>query len=318
MLRTELRKCGVFKTPNLTFHSFPKAGLPFFDITNHFGISEKIDRKRAWERALLINKKWSTTNKKVCSLHFKVDDYVLSEAERENREIYQENLKKKRSEISQQLDKARTKNMPVTTEESTGLHETEHVVEENSLASFEIPQIIDEHESTNAGDEDEMGRSVESVSVNGDDIISRIITNDQELSTMTGIPNFEVLQTLIDIINIHNVSYALLTVIFRLCSVENCRRTVFRMLDVLSSGLKFVVNWPSEVEVSKNIPLCFKEFTDVRVVIDCIEIFIEKSKNLCCQSATYSNYKSGYTIKFMTGVFPRGLITFIDTAPIPS
>lgn len=84
------------------------------------------------------------------------------------------------------------------------------------------------------------------------------------------------------------------------------------MLDILYICLKPAIFWPSKDNISKNILQCFKGFENVRVVLDCTEIPIQKSKNLCCQIVTYSHYKSTYTIKFMTGVTPAGFISFIS------
>ncbi|XP_046614165.1 uncharacterized protein LOC124302258 [Neodiprion virginianus] len=51
---------------------------------------------------------------------------------------------------------------------------------------------------------------------------------------------------------------------------------------------------------------------ELNTLTDCTEIFIQRPKNLCCQQASYSRYKSTYTIKFMTGVTPGGIISFIS------
>lgn len=84
------------------------------------------------------------------------------------------------------------------------------------------------------------------------------------------------------------------------------------MIDMLYVCLEQGIPFPDKDEVSKNIPICFNDFRNVRVVVDCTEIFIQKPKSLCCQQATYSRYKSTYTIKFMTGVTPGGLLSYIS------
>ena len=60
------------------------------------------------------------------------------------------------------------------------------------------------------------------------------------------------------------------------------------------------------------MPFYFKDYEDVRVIVDCTEIFIQRHKNLCCQVITYSQYKSSNTIKFMTGVTLAGTISFVS------
>nr|XP_047140775.1 uncharacterized protein LOC105846491 [Hydra vulgaris] len=50
------------------------------------------------------------------------------------------------------------------------------------------------------------------------------------------------------------------------------------------------------------------------VIIDCFEIFINKPSNLCARAATWSQYKHHNTVKFLIGVSPQGMITFVSKA----
>ncbi|KAJ8914720.1 hypothetical protein NQ315_017430 [Exocentrus adspersus] len=47
-------------------------------------------------------------------------------------------------------------------------------------------------------------------------------------------------------------------------------------------------------------------------VTDCIKIPVQKPKCRCCRIKTYSHYKGRNTLKFMTGVAPSGIITFVS------
>lgn len=169
---------------------------------------------------------------------------------------------------------------------------------------------------------------------------SNFITTDHELSTLTGIPNFSLLKTINKLVDqtksptLHlnskldsleiiimtfmklkqNMSYAVLAILFKSCSAETCRQNFLEMIHILYICLRPAIFWPSRENILKNIPQCFREFTNVRTVVDCIEIPIQKPKNLCCQILTYSYYKSAYTVKFMTAVTPAGLISFISKA----
>ena len=164
------------------------------------------------------------------------------------------------------------------------------------------------------------------------------ISSDENLSTLTGIPNLSTLDNIVKVILKvtpqlslvkcigkmtirervmlifmklkHNISYTVL--VFNCCTKRNCAKIVMRMLDILSSALRFAIPWPSKKEVLQNMPLCFKDFEDVRVVVDCTEIFIQWPTNLCLQVITYSQYKGSNTIKFMTGVIPGGAISFVS------
>lgn len=48
------------------------------------------------------------------------------------------------------------------------------------------------------------------------------------------------------------------------------------------------------------------------VIIDCFEIFMEMPSNLKARAQTYSNYKQGNTIKFLIGIAPQGIVTYIS------
>ena len=167
------------------------------------------------------------------------------------------------------------------------------------------------------------------------------VTNNTDLSTLTGIPDFSTLDKIVNIVRKvtpqlensgqistrervvltfvklkHNVSYALLAVVFKCCTKRNYAKIISRMLDILSSFLKWAIPWPSKEEILQNMPLCFEDYEDVRVIVDCTEIFIQRPKNLCCRAysraCAYSQYKSSNTIKFMTGVTPAGTISFVS------
>ena len=112
----------------------------------------------------------------------------------------------------------------------------------------------------------------------------------------------------------HNVSYVILRALFKYASVSQCRKIILGMIDKLQNHFKSAVYFPNKEKISKNIPLCFRDFADVRIVLDCTEMHIQKPKELCCQQATYSRYKSDCTIKFMTGVTPGGMISFVSKA----
>ena len=163
------------------------------------------------------------------------------------------------------------------------------------------------------------------------------LTTDSELSTATGIESFKVLDTILNIVVYvkdeserhvkmslkervimtfvklkQNLSYSFLALIFKCYSAKHCQRIFSDTVKMLSLCLKPAIPWPSREEIRRNMPECFESFEDVRVVLDCTEIFIQRPAELCCQILTYSHYKSGQTCKIMTGVSPAGNITFIS------
>lgn len=162
------------------------------------------------------------------------------------------------------------------------------------------------------------------------------ITNDQELSTMTGLCSFKLLDSIENLVKKvqtsnksiklntreliimtlmklkQNSTYAALAILFKFKNSDTCKKRIFEMLDILNVCLKIAIVWPSKENVSRNIPKCFNGFENVRVVVDCTEIKLQSPSNLCCQIQAYSHYKKTYTMKFMTGVTPAGLISFVS------
>lgn len=71
--------------------------------------------------------------------------------------------------------------------------------------------------------------------------------------------------------------------------------------------------WPEREEVKKTMPISFREtYPDCIGIIDCFEIFIEKSKDLKAKAQTWSNYKSHNTVKYLIAITPQGSISFIS------
>ena len=167
-----------------------------------------------------------------------------------------------------------------------------------------------------------------------------LLKSDENLSAATGIESFSILNCIIQLCSClypqenddsirmslrnkiimtymklkHNLSYVFLALLFNCYSARHCSRVFEQMIIVLSTALQSAIRWPSKEEIRRNIPICFQDFTNVRVVLDCTEIFIQNPKNLRCQIVTYSHYKGGKTIKFMTGETPAGNISFISKA----
>ena len=54
--------------------------------------------------------------------------------------------------------------------------------------------------------------------------------------------------------------------------------------------------------------------TKVAVIIDCIEVFINKPSNYMAKAYTWSQHKHHNTIKFLIGISPQGVISFISKA----
>lgn len=82
---------------------------------------------------------------------------------------------------------------------------------------------------------------------------------------------------------------------------------------LLWQELKCLNPFPSRDIVQRTMPPSFKKrYSSVRVIIDCTEIYIQKPSSLVNQSLTFSNYKHHTTVKFLVGITPSGVISFVS------
>ena len=84
----------------------------------------------------------------------------------------------------------------------------------------------------------------------------------------------------------------------------------------MSERLDFLIKWPDRENLRKTMPLVFKQNfgNKVAVIIDCFEVFIDRSSSLIARAMTWSNYKHHNTVKFLIGITPQGVISFISKA----
>ncbi|XP_064485512.1 uncharacterized protein LOC135397970 [Ornithodoros turicata] len=85
-------------------------------------------------------------------------------------------------------------------------------------------------------------------------------------------------------------------------------------IDILSKELAPLIMWPARSDIRRRLP---KEcrvplFNNLRCIIDCSEVFIERPCNFRARSQTFSSYKHHNTIKFLIGICPSGGISFIS------
>ena len=86
-----------------------------------------------------------------------------------------------------------------------------------------------------------------------------------------------------------------------------------KWIDVMFVRLQFLIKWPSKKVVKGNMPQIFKDlYPSCRCIIDCSEIFIERSLSFQARAQTYSNYKKHNTIKFLIAITPNGVVSFIS------
>ena len=91
-------------------------------------------------------------------------------------------------------------------------------------------------------------------------------------------------------------------------------RLFHKWLDVMSIHLRCLIAWPDDEQLRKNMPSSSfrKHYMNVKCIIDCFEIFIERPSLLAARAATYSHYKKHNTVKVFIAIAPTGSICFIS------
>lgn len=154
----------------------------------------------------------------------------------------------------------------------------------------------------------------------------------------TGLPNFEVVKTIYDFVSrdckFGNTKLApfqeyLLTLIklrqnllsqdlaYRFgIHLSTVSRILLKWLVIMDVRLKPLIVWPEREQLWKTMPECFREEfgNKVAVVLDCFELFIERPSNLLARACTWSTYKHHNTVKFLIGIAPQGVISFVSPA----
>ena len=99
-------------------------------------------------------------------------------------------------------------------------------------------------------------------------------------------------------------------------SCSTVQRIFYKWMKILDTQLQPLINWPDREDLRRTMPDCFKvSFGDnVAVIIDCFEIFIERPSSLLARAATWSSYKHHNTVKFLIGITPQGVVSFISKA----
>ena len=86
-----------------------------------------------------------------------------------------------------------------------------------------------------------------------------------------------------------------------------------KWLDIMYCELQQLIVWPDREKLYETLPAQFKKhYFNVISIIDCFEIFTEKSLSLNPRSCTYSQYKKHNTLKILISIAPTGAITFVS------
>ena len=157
----------------------------------------------------------------------------------------------------------------------------------------------------------------------------------EKASFYTGLPGVEVLDVIFNLIDEHMIEHSILSKYQQmlLCLIKlgmNClfrdiayqhnvssatvQRYFHSTLDVMYVKLSCVIRWPERAELRKSMPMCFRAAyqNKVAVIIDCFELCTEKPNGALNQVQTYSNYKHHQTVKYLIGIAPQVMVTFIS------
>ncbi|XP_041847555.1 uncharacterized protein LOC121643965 isoform X1 [Melanotaenia boesemani] len=158
---------------------------------------------------------------------------------------------------------------------------------------------------------------------------------DEKVKALTGLPNFQVLmavfsfmkpslsnmsnltcfqQLMLTFLKLKlNVSFTFLSYLIG-AHTSTVSKVFTNVINILNERLVPVsVVWPERENVQISLPMCFrKSFKRCMAIIDCFEINTEKPKDLKARAQTYSQYKSHNTMKYLIGITPQGVISFIS------
>lgn len=84
-------------------------------------------------------------------------------------------------------------------------------------------------------------------------------------------------------------------------------------LDVMHKRLSRLIVWPGKEQIQISLPMCFRAmFNNCTSIIDCLEIRIEKPKNMTASAQTCPQYKNHDTVKYLISVTPQGVVSFVS------
>lgn len=86
---------------------------------------------------------------------------------------------------------------------------------------------------------------------------------------------------------------------------------------MLHAQLSPLVYWPERGSLLACMPLPFVEALGgdhVTVVLDCLEVRIERPRSMKGREQTYSYKRHTYTMKYLVAMTPQGAVAFVSPA----
>ena len=95
-------------------------------------------------------------------------------------------------------------------------------------------------------------------------------------------------------------------------SLSNVSHIYKSWITILSEELEIFLVWPEREALRRNLPESFRNFKNCVSIIDCFEVFIERSFSLTAWTQTCSKWKHHHTIKYLIGITPAGAVNFLS------
>lgn len=163
--------------------------------------------------------------------------------------------------------------------------------------------------------------------------------SDERVKFYTGLPNFFILKSVFELIT-EKMDFSLLSSLtpfqeflvvlirlrlnlleqdlaYRFCVTQPKISTILsNWLPAMANRLRSFIRWPDRASLRASMPQAFIDAfgENVCVLIDCFEIFINRPSSYLPRAASWSEYKHHNTVKFLIGVTPQGVISFISKA----
>lgn len=140
-----------------------------------------------------------------------------------------------------------------------------------------------------------------------------VLTDEKKLNTATGLQSFKILDALTEVASKlqnkraekkkkrgkhklpmrdrialtltklkQNLTFVMLSLLFGMSRTQ-CKRIFKDTVVTLACCLQRQVPWPSFETTKQLLPMCFEKFPNVRVVLDCTELLIQRPKCLNCR-----------------------------------
>ncbi|XP_044744750.1 uncharacterized protein LOC123306697 [Coccinella septempunctata] len=290
------------KSRAIHFHKFPKEDASTVHITNSLGMLEKVDRRKEWIKRLLMGKP-VTNNMRVYSLHFQDSDYIATGSVLQHmklkvtavpsRNLPERKFSKALNRVSIARRKQRLEKRSALRDEHINPRPTTDAIHSHELQSTETPE---QQKVLEISDLNEDEKSVvealldlqfignknvvethhdKGVQLQSGDLIWNFvstITSDKQLNSLTGIPNFDMLNNFVELITkfypdrkIHKLStkeriilvfmklkmsikFTVLSFLFRV-SQTTVKNIFSEYIAYLANVLEGCIQWPSSEEI---------------------------------------------------------------------